>query len=947
MSLDARAYSWCSLGDLSEEGTSIAEDHAQTKGVIMLKGTINLKGIYRPTAGTVVHLAYSDGQNWIARLPLRLRVLSCFSDAIRQKTTVSVGCDLAFYEDRKEPQTLDTRDENTSVPEAVWRAATPPMSGSWLVGMILCILRLRHVGTISLTNYYTRQEFDMSAGYVEELGKLLSSEGYAARMNAEGKVEFIYKEPPLSTGPLLVDSDLIDINPINSGTLPGDAVYAKYTSLRLKAPDSDNPDNEKERKKRNWELEEVWSPLEKYRHTWTEYLVVPTGETRQRRDSDGYLMFSASDTPILEPILEVQGFEREEIITYAPYTITTTNYDNKDRVTLRTTLKNTMWGIERTETWFDYNDSGTISVPGSTGSSSSGNAFEVFSCNLDEIENQNPGVNLSALPIPPPGARPARENNLGEVKRERTIEWSPIGPIKMSMGLQRSFYEVKTNGFQYQSSYREVTYDKNEETGITRTTTLTMIPFINTFDGSESISRERNRRKPWEDVDPQVAVGLRTGGVEERIRTEREFGLQRRPSESQRTNDANKKTPNVEQKAEFAWAVGSAASQTSIELSPPYTPDDRIVGGGGSYSVIPSDAPQKALQYARLENRYLFGHRNGNGIQILPEMLPDKPLSIIYIRLNGCTAAFLANGRTWNIDPSGVTLTCDALFWGAIDGNAANAWFPMPPSATTLPSPVAVSTNANAKPANAINIPNGFNFQNPNLNTLFQSLPMNQAAVFAKTVTPGVLVKPFYETINTFIGAGSGMFSEMTYWIEQPPQETYAGGGAGMEGILIRVDETYAGGGAGMIDYMVALTYAGGGAGLISEVSQSQSTSIQITSSPINLQLGDIYVTEFVEYSELYGQQLKITKLTNTSYNVDIIFNANYTQLVFVGFIIGSNDYLIYSINATATGVNMVESSTNLSIVEDLPSYVATCNLTQFRNSGQLTQLRLAVTLGT
>ena len=82
MTIDSRAWVWCNLGDLADEASSITEDHAQRVGVIMYRGTINLKGSLRPVPGAIVELAYSDGQNWIARLPLRLRVLSSFCNAL-------------------------------------------------------------------------------------------------------------------------------------------------------------------------------------------------------------------------------------------------------------------------------------------------------------------------------------------------------------------------------------------------------------------------------------------------------------------------------------------------------------------------------------------------------------------------------------------------------------------------------------------------------------------------------------------------------------------------------------------------------------------------------------------------------------------------------------------------------------------------------------------------
>ena len=268
----------------------------------------------------------------------------------------------------------------------------------------------------------------------------------------------------------------------------------------------------------------------------------------------------------------------------------------------------------------------------------------------------------------------------------------------------------------------------------------------------------------------------------------------------------------METTSEATWAVGSATSQTAIELSPPYVPDDRIVysgGTNGTYSVIRGNADQKALHYARTENRLLLGHRNGNGIQVLPELLPAAPLGLVFIRLNGCTAAFRTNGTTWNIDPEGVTATTDCLFWGAVDGAVADAWFPLPPGATSLPAPVAITTNASPKPGNAIAIPNGFSFTSPDLGGLFASLPTGQAPVFPRTVTPSAILPPYHETIGIAAGSGSGVIVDFLPWIRQPPMEILAGSVSGVVAGFGRTKGALAGSGSGAIATLS--TSSGGG----------------------------------------------------------------------------------------------------------------------------------------
>ena len=813
--LDSRAYAWCNLGPLAA-GSSVAESHAQTAGVVTCRGTINLAGIYRPAPGTVVRLAYSDGQNWLARLPVRLLVLSSFSNPLgaNPTTSVSVGCDLTYFDNRKQPPaSLTARDANPTVAEAVWRAAAPSISAAWLVAQILAALGLTAAGAIPLTNHYTRQEFDLTGGYVEELGRLCQSEGYLARMNVAGQVEFISKDQGLGTSVLLTDADLIDLNPINSGELPGDSVYAKFTSLTLKAPEEPTPDDptgEVAAQRRNWEREVSISAPQTYIHQWTEYAKQPVYDAsgnptyRQRKDANGRSVFVVTQTQyrqvpngvetiqsgnaVMDQVFQVNAYQLYEEINYITRTETLTNYDSKNRAIERRTTTTGLWGVDYSETFFYYRD----------------------------------------------GA--AADGSDDELIREVTTEFSPLAPLKMSVGYQLPYASLRGMGAgdQYQSSYRETLYQKDKASGITKTITTSLVPFMSTTNGSEVISRLR-------DVGNQLdssrlafildrAKQLVSAGSETRIRTEREFGVQRRPSEAERTTSDNLKAPAVEQTAESVWAVGSAASQTQVELSPPYTPDDRIVESGGVYSVIRSDAAQKALNYARIENRLLLAHRNGNGIQVLPELLPPAPLGLIYIRLNGATAAFRTNGTTWNLDSEGVTATTDALFWGAIDGALANVWFPLAPGVAALPAPVAISTNATPRPANAIAIPSGFNFNNPNLTSLFASLPTAQAPTFLRTVTPGVLVTPWTETVKLMAGSGSGAFATIYPWANKTV-EVLAGSGSGIVATRRRVIDTLAGSGSGVIAtlgprILTVQSFAGSGSGVITTLSAASAIAI-------------------------------------------------------------------------------------------------------------------------
>ena len=331
---------------------------------------------------------------------------------------------------------------------------------------------------------------------------------------------------------------------------------------------------------------------------------------------------------------------------------------------------------------------------------------------------------------------------------------------------------------------RVTSYSRSPQSGVTQTQTQQYVAYINTPFGSDSIARLREAGEPVSELLKQ-ALKLVPYGGETRIRSEREYGLQKRPGQAERTALATRKAPSVEQTAEIAWAVGSSTSQTVVELNPPYVSDDRIVKTNGVYSVQASNAEAQSLAYARIENRLLLANRNGCGIQLQPLHTPPKPFDLIYIRLNGATGCYRVNGTTWTIGADGAVCTIDALFWGAIDGAVGDAWFPLPPGVSSLPATAAVTTNANPVPANAIAIPSGFNFTSPNLGSLFSSLPYGQAPIYGAVINPAQIVRPYHETVELQGGVQVGGSVEVQTWL---PTELELEGGVAVGGSVLAID---------------------------------------------------------------------------------------------------------------------------------------------------------------
>lgn len=692
MTIDTRHWAWCSLGPLHPESSgSLLDDHVQGVGLCMVKGSVTLAGIYRPAAGSPVSLAYSDGVNWIARVPRRLRVLSSTADPLRNLTSVSLGCLLAYHSNRRPPvETLQEVDQNGDEPEIVRRVAALPMTSAWVAQQILNTLGLTAAGPIPFSVSRIVDQWDMSAGYVEELGRIAQSDGYFAWINENEQVEFISKRSEPGTGQFITRSEIIDLTPANFGDLPGEAVYAKYTTTKLVPPPDDL--TEDQISERNWERERViGGPVEAI-HSYT----------------------------------DAAGQTVKEFITYNDWSLTETRYDENDRVRFRETRSNGLNGIQISRTTFRY------------------------------------GSNIAASN----NATVDLDEELSDVREEATMEWGPSGDIAAACG-QNGPHSIFRQG-ETQTGWRVTTYDKNKLSGITKTSTRNATLYLNTPFGADAIAKLRESGEPVEALITR-AGRLVPYGSSVRIRTERQFGLQRRPGQQERNRDALLKAPSIEQSVAVTWVMGSPASQTAIELSPPYVSDDRIAVSGDppTYSVVEGNAQQQSLAYATTENRLLLGNRNGQGIQLSPLHMPARPFDPIYLRLNGCTAAYRVNGATWTIGADGIRCTADLLFWGAVDGTVADAWFPLPPGITGLPAPVAVTTNAAPQPANAMPIPTGFNPQAPDLAALFAALPTNTPAVPSATITPGQIVPPYYEVLRACGGVEFGAYARERYWVEE------------------------------------------------------------------------------------------------------------------------------------------------------------------------------------
>lgn len=669
MAVDIRASTYCSLGTVISG--SFSDSYAQGSGLIFTRGQVELKGTVRPDVGTKVSFAYQR-KGYLARIPRSLRVLSSFADPFRRTTTVQLGCQLTFLESRKPPvEDPKSKDEN-QVECKVYDKATLPISAKYVAEQIMDAVGIAY-DTVPLTNYFSVEEFDLTPGFIQVLGDLLVSEGYLGYLDEQEILRFCDLGDEVGAGPVIANSDVVDIGPIGVGELPGDSVIVRYSSLRLKPPDE--LEDEQTRAKRNWE--------------WDESFGTPQAVTVSYQDDNG-------------DEVTLNG-------TYNPYDFSATFYDVWDRAVERFEYNtssiaevNRRYVIDRhkkdgvnisyiptsrfrTTTW-------KYKVPAPLNSEPIGMPYIQSADGIEGIKNE-----LSSLVVaqtePADDCIYERPDDYDKVLEE--ISESYISELEVAGTLNLDSFTFEESGgstlvslttaafppgafgiYTAPESRTIVTYDKDDASGITKTKTAQYMMYGKTTSGQQDLATKVEDQpsittavgfENWVKARIADSWALRYVGLDVRIRTEREYGLQRRPDQKDRNNTANQKPDVTEQEAELIWITGSTESTNYVEFTMPYAPDDRIQWSAlNGYTSTPSDAGTKALRYGRIQNRLLLGNRSGVSLQLPIELLPARPFDPLYLEAEGLTGQYRVNASTFTFDANGIVASADCLFWGGV-----------------------------------------------------------------------------------------------------------------------------------------------------------------------------------------------------------------------------------------------------------------------------------------
>jgi hypothetical protein len=635
-SIQAKVY--CNLGRVISG--QFADDYVQDSGLMKTRGSVDLDGILTVEVGQKVEFAFFKNGN-LSRIPRTLRVLSSYADPFTKVTKVSLGCLLAYLSDvRKPPQEDGAEGED---PEAAFKilALNDPLGAAALAeeerrivggyltaGHILETLLGElgiNAGTIPLQNKYTKTEEVVNGPFLDKVADLLKSECLYGYLDENEVLRSInLNSPGNSGGPVIEGEDILSVDRIGSGELPGQAVFVRYQTRRLKSPTPklfnrgigiSVPEGEADVdpvKLINWEVSiseslpidievetKVGNTIERARFVGTAWSKTTTSyKTIYGKEvpNDKRTIYKTFAAEAAENLAQAYWEIGRLLQNYIVYTYVDTNY-------LYDEQGNEIGSTERT-----YEPK--ISIFGRS--------------NLPPVLSKTDFVDF-----PDPTARFLTRYT---AQTTSTIE-----------GVQKRVNQVwETRLYHLQGQIGAFQKGKNKATAAQVEELFEKLLTDNlqlvTFDTETSFSgRATSQERPKQ--------------------IERAAGYWRQKAGMSGKNAAPERTVTT-------LAFGNAESQRVVEYTLPMSPDDTIEGGGNSWRAVPSVAAQRAQAYGKIQNQMRLGHREGLSVQIAPELMPSVPFAPIYVKAAGITGQYRVNGSSWTFDANGIVCSIDAMFWG-------------------------------------------------------------------------------------------------------------------------------------------------------------------------------------------------------------------------------------------------------------------------------------------
>jgi len=719
MTADIRATLYCDLGEVISGGFS--DDHVQGTGLIRTRGDIVIKGLVKPSYGQLIQLGWQKGTVF-SRVPRALRVLSYFADPFRRTTTIQLGCKLTLLENKKPAAEKDRYfyskedDNNKDLDCQVYDVALLPISASSIAYKCLSQLGIAPADSLGLSNYYAAEKFDLTNGYVAALNDLLYAESLVGFLQANETLKVVDLRDNPSIVQVLSTDSIIDVGPITGGEPPVDAVGVRYSYTRYQKPESVSTGEDR------WELVETTDELQK--------VVI-------KYDSERKIL----------------------TVAYNPYTRVETSYDRFDRPTkvVTTERRNT---VELNSTYvaqlldakeqYRGTDLQNPSLEPQIGPTYTVQELYYDYARAAEDIEEVPGE--TAFECLSKDLQASAFDSEKDSQYIRTRKYTYVSDMEIAGALNVSnyvFYNPVTEALEVLhpgtiadrlAEYEEVNVEtiEVEEPGSKTvfntggiSTGTTQLKDVTIYNRTITVTkRARYKEQQFQQfyadrgtyVDSaqaqqdliDFAAELFSTATAVNQTSSKQYDVIRRPTAAEVSNSRNSKgIRTAEDVTEVEFVTGSETSNNSRVYDLPLAPDDRIqyLGGGipGSWSVTQSDAQQKAVAFARAQNRLNLGHRYGFSLQLPAGYIPAYPLDGIGVNASGAMALFLANGISWAFDSNGIVCNTDAIYWSGLGSTdpGYQIWFQVQPGITLLPS-VTPSTNPTPSPVNSETVATDF-----------------------------------------------------------------------------------------------------------------------------------------------------------------------------------------------------------------------------------------------
>ena len=721
MTIDIRANVYCSIGPVIQG--SFADDHLQGSGLVRTRGSVELAGIYRPDIGQVVEFAWTRGGIG-ARLPRKLRVLSCFADPFRRITTVQLGCKLTMFEDVTPNLQINNQFSGTAITARLYaedriaqkRAQTGgifvptamiptedaeraallkeyqylrqyvnvPLNGKRLVEYICGLMKVELAQAVPLVNHYGRvKNFDLSNGYLQILSDLLVSESYFGYLNESEQLVIRSLDTDAGTGPVVDASTIIDLSPIGVGNRPGEGVvvsYQKTRSLKRDAAADVGYDP-------TGAGDEQLDPADPGDPVPDPPPPPPAQPVDPLEDVTGWTEDRTIGFPVTVPIeyTTQSGEEVSDPYTYTPVSTSTTTYRNgKQQRSVQTSTK-PLWAAApayvaqrlsfglsapnaqcetRTETVYTYD--------------AQGREQRITTDEYESAAELAGGLSLQYVFEDIDGG--------GNVTLGNETIWT--GRTVVEKFYAGNFEKTTTSQFRHWAKGQQGQQNASESRLVFETAarTVSFLDRIFTdsleFVGMEVVTRITSPENQLNAADPVVnsdrpddAEDAAAPATPEPADLERQaYG---KPSRTKRYGRDAAGYEVVEETATLLYTYGTVTTPDRIiKLSLPYTADDvfvfdQDVGFLTGYQPTTftgklGNVMQQALTFGRVQNRLLLGNRQGVSLQLAPELLPVAPFDPIYIKAEGLTGQYRVNGASWTFSRDGIVSSVDALFWGGV-----------------------------------------------------------------------------------------------------------------------------------------------------------------------------------------------------------------------------------------------------------------------------------------